>query len=90
LRSSATAFKEHVHLLTEARSAFQEAISASTELRHWLDVSDEALKSVMTQLQQVINDHMSVRVPDRKKPALVRSDPSATRNDSIGTGTSLP
>jgi hypothetical protein len=47
-RSSAEAFMEHVHLLTEARSAYQQAMSASTELRNRLDAGDQTLRSVMT------------------------------------------
>jgi hypothetical protein len=80
-RSSAEAFMEHVYLLTEARNAYQQAMSASTELRNTLDAGDQALRSMMTLLEQVIGDHLSEPVLDRKKPELVRSEPSATRLD---------
>lgn len=66
-RSSAEAFMEHVHLLTEARSAYQQAVAASTELRSRLDAGDQALRSIMTQLEQVVTDHLSEPVLDRKK-----------------------
>jgi hypothetical protein len=89
-RSSAEAFMEHVHLLTEARNAYQQAMSASTELRNRLDTGDQALRSVMTQLEQVVTDHLSEPVLDRKKPELVRTEPSATRNESTGTGRTFP
>jgi hypothetical protein len=89
-RSSAEAFMEHVYLLTEARNAYQQALSASTELRNTLDAGDQALRSIMTQLEQVIGDHLSEPVLDRKKPELVRSEPSATRNESTGTGRIFP
>jgi hypothetical protein len=71
-RSSAEAFMEHVPLLTEARSAYQEAMLVSAELRNRLDASDEALKSVMTQLEQVVNDHLDEPALDRKKPRCFR------------------
>ncbi len=54
---SATAFMEHVHLLTEARTANQEAMSVGTELRHRLDAGDKSLLDLMTQLEQVVSAH---------------------------------
>jgi hypothetical protein len=89
-RSSATAFMEHVHLLTEARTAYQEAMSASTELRNRLDAGDEALRSVMTQLEQVVTDHLSEHVLDRKKPELVKVEPTRGKNEGTGTGRTFP
>jgi hypothetical protein len=81
-RRSASAFMEHVHLLTEARAAYQEAISVGTELRKRLDVGDDTLRSLMGQLEQVVNVHMSEPVPDRKKPELVKGETSRGRNES--------
>ena len=65
---AATAFMEHVHLLTEARDAFQMAINASTSLRNNLDASDQALRGLMTQMEQVVNAHLGEAILDRKKP----------------------
>jgi hypothetical protein len=87
-RSSAEAFMEHVHLLTEARSAYQQAMSASTELRNRLDAGDQTLRSVMTQLEQVVSDHLSESVPDKKRPELV--EPKRWKNEGTGTGTMFP
>jgi hypothetical protein len=87
---SATAFMEHVHLLTEARSAYQEAMAVGTELRNRLDAGDRTLRGVMTKLENVVQDHLSGTVPDRKKPELVRSEPSTPTNDSTGTGRNFP
>jgi hypothetical protein len=81
---------EHVHLLTEARTAYQEAMSASTELRNRLDAGDEALRSVMTQLEQVVTDHLSEHVLDRKKPELVKVEPTRGKNEGTGTGRTFP
>jgi hypothetical protein len=89
-RSSAEAFMEHVHLLTEARSAYQQAMSASTELRSRLDTGDQALRSIMTQLEQVVTDHLSEPVLDRKKPELLKVEPIRGKNEATGTGRSFP
>ena len=89
-RSSAEAFMEHVHLLTEARSAYQEAMLVSTELRNRLDASDEALRSVMTQLEQVVNDHLSEPVLERKKPELVKAEQTRGKNEATGTSRGFP
>jgi hypothetical protein len=70
---SATAFMEQVHLLTEARDAYLEAMTASTALRNSLDAGDQTLRSLMTQLEQVVNDHLEESTLDRKKPELLKS-----------------
>jgi hypothetical protein len=67
---SAEAFMEHVHLLTEARGAYQEVMPVSTELRNGLDAGDQKLRSVMSQLERVVNDYLCELVLDRKKPEL--------------------
>ncbi len=89
-RSSAEAFMEHVHLLTEARSAYQQAVSASTELRSRLNAGDQALRSIMTQLEQVVTDHLSEPVLDRKRPELVKVEPPREKNEGTGTRRSFP
>ena len=86
-RSVAEAFMEHVHLLTEARNAYQQAMSASTEMRARLDAGDHALRTVMAQLERVIDDHLSEPVLDRKKPALVKAQPDGAESEGTATGT---
>ena len=87
---SARAFMEHVHLLTEARTAYQEAMAVSTELRMKLDAGDETLRSLMTKLEQVVKSHMSEPVLDRKRPELVKDDSGRARNESAGHGRTFP
>ena len=70
---SATAFMEHVHLLTEAQDAYLEAMRASTALRKNLDAGDQTLRSLRVQLAQVVNDHLDEPTLDRKKPELLKS-----------------
>jgi hypothetical protein len=90
-RGFAEAFMEHVHLLTEARSAYEEVMSISTELRNRLDAGNEILTSLMTRLERVVSNHLSEPVVDRKKPELVKKDDSLTaRNEGTGTGNPFP
>jgi hypothetical protein len=73
-RNSATEFMEHVNLLAQARDAYQQAMTASAELRTVLDAGDENLRTLMTQLEQALNLHMSKPVLDRKRPEPVRAE----------------
>ena len=77
---SATAFMEHVHHLTQARDAYQEAMMASTAIRNSLDAGDQALRSLMSQLEQTVNSHLGKAFLDKKKPEPVRVE--AARADS--------
>ena len=87
---SATAFMEHVHLLTEARTAYEEAMAVGTELRNRLDAGDQTLRSLMTQLAQVVNDHLNESTSDRKKPELVKGEASRTNSQGTGTWNGFP
>jgi hypothetical protein len=80
---SATAFMEHVHLLTEARDAYQTAITDSASLRSSLDAGDRALRSLMTQMEQVVNIHMGEAIFDEKKPEALK--PEALKVEAIRT-----
>jgi exonuclease VII small subunit len=71
---SATAFMEQVHLLTEARDAYQEAMAASKGLRDSLDAGDQTLRSLMTQLEQVVNTHLGDPAPEKKRPEPVKAE----------------
>ena len=81
-RKSATAFMQHVDLLAQARDAYQQAITASAELRTVLDAGDENLRTLMTQLEQALNLHMARPALDRKKPEPVKVEPIKTNSES--------
>ena len=83
---SATAFMEHVHLLTEARDAYQMAIAASASLRNSLDAGDQALRSLMTQMEQVVNAHLGEASLERKKPEALKVEAIRTNSDSTTAG----
>jgi hypothetical protein len=70
---SAKAFLEHVHLLTEAGAAYEEAMTASAALRSSLDSGDQTLRSLSAQLEQVVNAHLEEPTLGRKKPELLKS-----------------
>ena len=87
---SAGAIVQHVHVLTEARGAYQEAMTASAMLRRSLDAGDQALRSLMTQMEQVINAHLGEPALDRKKPELLKVESTRANNESTGTGRPFP
>ena len=86
----ARAFIEHVHLLTEARIAYEKAMAVSSELRTRLDEGDQTLRSLMAQLERVVNNHLTQPSLDNRGPELVKGDARKERNDRTGTDRSLP
>ena len=65
---NATAFIEHVPLLTKARDAHDKAMKASAEVRKVLDKGEEDLRALMNHLIQVLNSNVVMVGPDRKRP----------------------
>ena len=88
---AAEAFMEHVHLLTEAREAYQEAMSSSAALRSSLDAGDKTLRSLMLQLEQVVSAHLGEPPVDKKKTEPTKVEPIRANSESIGVvRTSFP
>jgi hypothetical protein len=83
-RKSATAFMQHVDLLAQARDAYQQAMTASAELRTVLDAGDENLRTLMTQLEQALNLHMARPALDRKKPEPLKVEGIKANGESTG------
>jgi hypothetical protein len=83
---AATAFMDHVHLLNEARDAYQVAITTSASLRNNLDAGDRALRSLMTQMEQVVNAHLGEASLDRKKPEALKVEAIRTNAESTVPG----
>jgi hypothetical protein len=73
-RESATAFIQHMNLLAKTRESYQQAMSASGELRTVLDAGDENLRTLMSQLEHALDLHTGKPVLDRKKPEPVRME----------------
>jgi len=71
----AAEFLEHIPTLVKAREAYQRAITVSTELRSILDTGDEALKALMTQLEQALSVQLGVPSQEKKRPEPARVEP---------------
>src|SRR5436190_22292242 len=80
---SATAFMEHVHHLTQARDAYQEAMTVSTAIRNSLDAGDQALRSLLLQLEQAVNFNLGKPRFNRKRQNPARA--KAARPDAEST-----
>jgi hypothetical protein len=65
---NATAFIEHVPLLTKARDEYDKAMKASAEVRKVLDKGEEDLRALMHHLIQVLNSNEATAAPDKKRP----------------------
>jgi hypothetical protein len=86
--------------LSQARDAYQQAMTASAELRTVLDAGDENLRTLMAQLEQALNLHMAKPVIDRsaldrsaldkKKPEPVKSEPNKANGESSGGVRAFP
>ena len=75
---NATAFIEQLPLLTKARDAYDRAMKANAELRKVLDSGEGDLRALMTQLAQVLNDHVVRPGPEKKRPELARFEATGT------------
>jgi hypothetical protein len=92
---AATAFMDHVHLLTEARDAYQMAITASASLRTSLDAGDRALRSLMTQMELVVDAHLrgpalDTRKLEALKPEMLKVEAIRSNGESAATGLKFP
>jgi hypothetical protein len=64
--ANASAFLEHLPLLTKARAAFEQAMTASAEMRKVLDTGEENLRALMSQLEQGLGVQGDKSLPDKK------------------------
>jgi hypothetical protein len=78
---NATAFIEHVPLLTKAWDAYDKAMKASAEVRKVLDKGEEDRRALMNHLVQVLSNVANV-APDKKRP-----EPTQLENDERGRQT---
>jgi hypothetical protein len=64
---NATAFIEHVPLLTKARDEYDKAMKASAEVRKVLDKGEEDLRALMHHLIQVLSSNVAMVAPEKKR-----------------------
>ena len=57
---------EQLPYLSQARDAYEEAITASAELRKVLDAGDEVLRTLMVNLEETIDLHLGRRAADKR------------------------
>ena len=81
---NATAFIEHLPLLTKARDSYEQAMRAGSELRKILDTGEENLQTLMTQLEQAVNVHGVKTALDRKKPEPAKVEAIRGADESSG------
>lgn len=89
-RESATAFIQNLNLLAQAREAYQQAMTASAELRSVLDAGDQNLRTLMTQLEQALDLHTGRSGLDKKKPEPVKMEAIKTTSESTGGVRTFP
>lgn len=89
-RKSATAFMQHVDLLAQARDAYQQAMTASADLRTVLDAGDENLRTLMTQLEQALSLHMGKPALERKKPETLKVEAIKTTTEGTSAVRAFP
>jgi hypothetical protein len=65
---NATACIGFLPLISKARDGYEQATRASEQLRKVLDVGEENLRTVMTQLEQAISVHVLKSAAESKKP----------------------
>jgi hypothetical protein len=87
---SATAFLEHVHHLTQARNAYQEALTASTEIRKSLDAGDQVMRSLMLELEETINANMGRPSLDKKRPEPMKAEGARAGSEITGVAKLFP
>jgi hypothetical protein len=82
---NATAFIEHVPLLTKARDEYDKAMKASAEVRKVLDKGEDDLRALMHHLIQVLNSNVTMVAPDKKRLELTQLE---TVKGAVDKGTS--
>jgi hypothetical protein len=73
-RSSAARFIQHLHHLVQARDLFQQAITASAELRVKLDAGDNNLQKLMTQMEHELDIPTRKPSPDEQEADTVEQE----------------
>jgi hypothetical protein len=87
---SATAFLENMHHMTQARDAYQKAMTASAAIRQSLEAGDQALRSLMLQLEQTINIHSGKPTLEKKGPEPVRVAAARAGGNNTGVVKTFP
>jgi len=74
---SAKEFLQHLNLLPKAMKDYQQAMSASAELRKVLDNRDEMLRTLMAQLEEALQTPLSKLAFGEKKAEGAKANSAA-------------
>jgi exonuclease VII small subunit len=80
---SANEFLQHINLLPQALNAYQQAMTASAELRRVLDNRDETLRTLMNQLEQAVSSPFSKPAFSEKKLEPMKSSAAGAAAISV-------
>jgi hypothetical protein len=83
---SAKEFLLCVNVLSQAWNAYQQAMTASAELRTILDNGDETLRALMAQLEQAVDTPFGKPVPSEKKLEALKAEVMKASAASAGAG----
>ena len=89
-RESATAFIQNLNLLAQTRESYQQAMTASAELRAVLEAGDDNLRTLMSQLEQALDLHMNKPALDKKKPEPVKVEAIKANGESARAVRTFP
>ena len=87
---NATAFIEHIPLLTKAWAAYEEASSASREMRKVLDAGDQKLRTLISQLEQAVDLQGMKPALDKKSPEPAKVERIRGTDEGGGRATKWP
>jgi hypothetical protein len=83
---SAKEFLRQVDILRQAWSAYEQAMTASTELRVILDNGDAALRILRNQLEEALSAPLAKPGPGERRPQAVEAEGMRASAASAGAG----
>lgn len=87
--NSAAEFLKCLPTLTSTREAYERAMAISSEVRKILDTGDETLRRMMGQIEDAVHTQLANR-SEKKKPEIVKMEPSKSEEDSSSSPRILP
>jgi hypothetical protein len=86
----AAMFLEHVAIMSKARDAYEQAVSASAELRQILDTGDHTLQTLWAQMEQAVNVVLHSPPSERKRGEPAKVEPIRASDEDTDTARVLP
>ena len=83
---SAQELLQHLSLLPQARNAYQQAMTASAELRTVLNNGDEKMRVLMNQLEQALSVSLGKLAPNETRTEAVKAESVRFGAASAGAG----